>query len=364
MVRKTKRMKKVQLQHKIFVILCIIVLLLAAANIVKAKGLLIPEPGKIQISDNTIILDSLSLEQKISQMVVVAGGTHNMLAWKRMSVGGIHLFAKENEKVFEDTITQFQDGMPIPFMVTVDLEGCHNPFSHFKDFIASSNVENNEQAYEKGVVEGEFLKRLGFTLNFAPVVDLDDQIWRCRNFPGSVEKVSVLAKSYIEGLETTGIISTAKHYPGQTLTSFDPHKFIVAAQIQEADIFPYTYLSDVVDSIMVSHIITTGSVDSFGIPAVSSSSVIRDLKREFNGLIISDEINMLGLKDFYPTLDDMYISVFVAGNDIVLNFNEDPNEVYRMIEVIADAVRSGVIKPEQIDVSVTKVLEAKGFVVE
>lgn len=364
MVRKKKHKNKLHIQQKVFFILCVIVLLLGTANIVKAKGLLIPSQDGVQIIDNTIQLDSLSLEAKIAQMVIVAGQSYNMQAYKRMGIGGIHLFAKENEEVFSNSISQFQEGIQIPFMVTADLEGCHNPFSHFKEFVASFDTQTIEQAYTKGIEEGEFLTSLGFTLNFAPVVDLDDQIWRCRNFPGSEQEVAQLAHSYVEGLEETGIISTAKHYPGQTLTTIDPHKFIVGAQIHAVDVYPYTYLNDIVDSIMVSHIITTGVVDSQGIPSVASSSVIRDLKRNFNGLIISDEINMLGLKDFYPTLDDMYIAVFLAGNDIVLNFAEDPNEIHRMILVIASAVEEGIISADQINTSVAKILEAKGFVVE
>ncbi len=359
-----KKKKGLGLEHKIFFVLCVIVLLLGTANIVKAKGFFIPVHDEIKIIDNTIILESMDLEQKIAQMVVVHGGDHNLEAWRRMQLGGIHLFAKENEEGFAKTIRSFQDGVQIPFIVTVDLEGCHNPFSHFKEFIPSANITTETQAYEKGVEEGEFLKDLGFTLNFAPVVDLDDQIWKCRAFPGSEEEVALLAQSYVEGIQSTGIIATAKHYPGQTLTSKDPHKFVVGASITQKDLFPYSHLSSIVDGVMVSHIITDGALDSNGIPAVSSQSVIRNLEREFEGLIITDEINMLGLRDFYPTLDAMYIAVFSAGNDIVINFAEDPNEIHHMIQVVAQAVNENIIPQNQIDESVRKILIAKGFEVE
>ena len=60
----------------------------------------------------------------------------------------------------------------------------------------------------------------------------------------------------------------------------------------------------------------------------------------------------------------MYIAVFKAGNDVVLNFDKDPNEIYHMIQVIKDAVERGEIPETQIDASVTRILEAKGFSVE
>ena len=115
---------------------------------------------------------------------------------------------------------------------------------------------------------------------------------------------------------------------------------------------------------MVSHVIASGAVDTEGKPAVVSEAVISELKQNYSGLIISDEINMLGLKKYYSTLDEMYVAVFAAGNDLILNFNEDPNEIYHLIQVIKEAVDRGEIDEERIDDSVEKILAAKGFVVE
>ena len=60
----------------------------------------------------------------------------------------------------------------------------------------------------------------------------------------------------------------------------------------------------------------------------------------------------------------MYLAAFNAGNDLVLSFNEDPNEVYRMITVIEKAVKKGKIKESMIDNSVKKILVLKKFNVE
>ena len=321
---------------------------------------------QIVIEDGTIYLDSLSLEQKIAQMVVVHGGQWNLKPWKDMQVGGFHLFALEKPELYSNVIKKFQQGMQIPFFVTVDYEGCLNPFANFINATAASEIESEGDAYEKGSIDGELLHSLGFNLNFAPVVDLNDDIWGCRSFPGDEENVAKLAEAYVLGFQSNDVIATAKHYPGKTLVAQDPHKHIVSASINSADVYPYNYLieKDDLGSLMVSHIITNGSVDSLGIPSVVSSEVIMPLKKEFSGLIISDEINMLGLKDFYPSIDDMYIAVFKAGNDLVLNFNEDPNEVYRMIIIVKGAVESGEIPLSQIDASVAKILTLKGFNVE
>ncbi len=296
-------------------------------------------------------------------MIIVPGHLGNRQSWQKLQLGGIHLFALQREDLFRDTIQQFQQGMTIPFFVTVDLEGCLNPFAAFQNFTSASAISTPEQAFRKGQQEGGYLQSLGITLNFAPVVDLNDIIWRCRSFPGDEKQVTRLAEQYIRGFQQQGVLATAKHYPGKTLVIRDPHKYVITAEIQAEDVYPYSQLSSEVSSIMVSHLITSGTIDSGGVPAVSSTEVIRGLKRNFSGLIISDEINMLGLRNYYATVDEMYLAVFKAGNDIILNFNDDPVEIYRLIQVVKQAVERGEIPEAQIDASVRKILQGKGLVV-
>lgn len=350
-------------QKKLFYVLLALFILLILLNLAKYRGWLIPRAGEVKVVDNTVYLDSLTLQQKIAQMIITAGFRENLFALKNLQIGGIHLYARENANVFNNTIIDFQYGMSIKLFVTSDLEGCVTPFSYVRNFTAASDVKTIGEAFEKGFREGEFLSNLGFNLNFAPVVDLDDQIWKCRSFPGNEKDIAELAESYVLGLQTQGILATAKHYPGKTLDIKDPHKFIVAADIDDKDLYPYSYLFQKGDvkAVMVSHVIVSGAVDSAGLPAVVSPKIIGDLKKEYGGLIVSDEIHMLGLKNFFNNSDGMYIALFKAGNDVILDFDSDPNELYRMINVVSAAVERGEISEKQIDESVTKILRAKGY---
>jgi beta-N-acetylhexosaminidase len=360
-----KRKNYTSIAKHIFYVLLIFVLLLGAVNIAQAKGWLIPAQPYLVIENGIIELNSMTLEQKIAQMVIVAGVEWNQAAWKKMQVGGVHFFAQPTEWIYNNTIIDYQYNQSIPFFITADFEGCVTPFAHLRNSTSLSDITTIGEAYQKGFEDGAYLASLGFNLNFAPVVDLDDTIWNCRSFPGTAEEIAELAEAYTLGLQTQGIIATAKHYPGKTLVGNDPHKLIASAVIDLQDTLPYDYLTNKGDikSVMVSHIITTGAVDSNGVPSVVSSEVIADLKLRYDGLIISDEIHMLGLEDFFDTLDEMYVGVFKAGNDIILNFDNDPNEVYRMIQVVKLAIEDGVIDEDDIDASVAKILEAKGFIV-
>tara|TARA_Y100000310_G_scaffold344226_1_gene455834 strand:+ start:1648 stop:2778 length:1131 start_codon:yes stop_codon:yes gene_type:complete len=349
----------------LFLFLVFLNIILVLLVLGQSKGFFVPkQPGPI-IVDNTIDLDDLSLQQKIAQMTVVLGVKYYSGALKKMQLGGIHLHTLADEQVFRSTITHFQKDMKVPFMVTVDLEGCVNPFAHYRNFTAAKNITTVGQAFEKGKIEGKYLKDLGVTVNFAPVVDLDDQIWNCRSFPGGKENISELANSYILGLQDEGIMGTIKHYPGQTLVIKDPHKYLAAAEITNQDLYPYQKLSERTSTkaVMVSHLITYGKVNSEGKPSVASQKIINHLKKDvgFKGMVISDEINMQGMKKFYPTLDEMYVDVFKAGSDVILNFNTDPNEIHRMIKVIEKAVWKGDIDEDKIDESVRKILRFKGF---
>ncbi len=361
---KNIRKEKKSLQKKIFLLLLLLVLFLGSINLAKARGWLISEQEQPKIIDNIIQLDSLSLEQKIAQMIIVAGRQYNKEAWKRLQLGGLHLFAMQDEDVYRQTIHDFQNGMNIPFFVTADLEGCRSPFAHFQEFTPAAEVTSTGQAYEVGSEVGKFLASLGFSINFAPVVDLEDTIWHCRSFPGNETVIAELAEAYIVGLQNEGLIATAKHYPGKTLVVRDPHKFLVEAEIEGKDIYPYEYLvqKGEVKAIMVSHVIPSGEIWA-PVPSVASPEVVGELKNAFPGLIVSDEVNMLGLKKFYPRMDDAYVAVFAAGNDLIINFNDDPNEIARMIQVVKRAVRQGELSEEQIDGSVKKILGIKGLVV-
>lgn len=355
--------KKGKREKILFFVLLLIIVFLTGLNVAKAAGWLVPEIPNIEVINGTIDLNSLTLEQKVAQMVIVGGSGQKIRTWKELQVGGFHLFARETEKLFRDQIWKYQEGRTVPFFITVDLEGCISPFLNFKRFVAAAETDNLIAAFQKGLTEGDYLRELGFNFNFAPVVELGDEIWNCRAFPGNVSQITELAQAYALGLEAKGIMATIKHYPGKTLVVRDPHKFLVAASISREDLYPYNFFFNEgeVGAVMVSHVIASGEVNSEGVPAVVSKQIMEEIRERFEGLIVSDEINMLGLKNFYSSLDEMYVEVFKAGNDLVLNFNDDPNEISRMIKIVVEAVQKGEIEEERIDRSVTKILEAKGF---
>jgi len=357
-------MLKLNRDYLITTILVIFILILSSFEFVEEKKFLIEIPNNVFFDRNKDILyfNSLTLKQKIAQMIITFGSEENKEILQNMLVGGIYLGAKPSKEDYIKTINFFQEDSIIPFLVTVDMEGCLNPFENFQKFPSLREIDNVDEAYEAGYEEGELLRELGFNINFAPVVDLEDSIWNCRNFGGTAVEVADKANAYIKGLQLHGIIATSKHYPGKTLVVKDPHRYLTYASIDDEDLLPFREtIKNNVSAIMISHIIVNGSVNSELKPAVVSSRLVGNLRGEFNGLILTDEIRMLGLRQYYADIDEMYVDLFKSNNDLILNFDTNLKNLYYMIKVIEDAVERREISEERIDKSVVKILKAKGI---
>ena len=322
------------------------------------------DTNNIIFENNTLKLSSMTLKQKIAQMIIVSGDfQENAIVFQKMSVGGIHIGAKNTKEEVNETVIKFKSKIPI--FVAADLEGCINPFENFQEFPSFKSINSTKEAYLAGYTEGKFLKELGFNINFAPVVDMNDTIWHCRSFLGSTKDISNKANAYIKGLTDNGIIATSKHYPGKTLSTQDTHKSVSFATINEDDIIPFEdTISNNVPAIMVSHQIVDGLVNSDSKPAVVSDNVINGLRGKFTGLVITDEIRMSGIKNYYNDNDKKYIDLFKADNDIILNFDKDAREIEHMISVVEKAVNKGIINESRIDRSVIRILNAKGIKVK
>jgi beta-N-acetylhexosaminidase len=85
------------------------------------------------------------------------------------------------------------------------------------------------------------------------------------------------------------------------------------------------------------------------------------LRKDYDGLIITDEIRMLGLQSYYNDPQALYADVFTVPNDMVLFFTGEPKEVYAFIQTVKSAVQDGRISEARLDDSVRRVLAAKGI---
>ena len=141
------------------------------------------------------------------------------------------------------------------------------------------------------------MKESGFNMDFSPVVEINDYVWPGRAFKS--DNVEEKISEYIKGLQEEGIYATAKHYPGGNMVK-DPHWFIVNSVIKEKDLEQFNYAIEAnVSAIMVGHTKVKGAIDSNGKQATISQNIHDELRKDFDGLIITDDISMMGLRWSY-----------------------------------------------------------------
>jgi len=318
----------------------------------------------IVIEGNVVKLDSMSLRQKIAQMITVRGDKEQLL-FTNLNVGGVFLDRLKSDEEYKALIEKYQGNSKIKLLVSTDMEGAWTPFPNPKPhqkFPDLSDIKSPEEAYEVGLNHGKVLKDIGFNLNFAPVAEYADVAYGGRVFRGSKEEVKDKIKNYIKGLQEN-VMGCCKHYPGKTLIK-DLHEVSDKQEIEEEDLELFDLcIENDIRSIMIGHPIVTGLLDSNGKPSTVSSEVIGNLE-DYNGLIIADEINMEGLKKFYKSKPKLYIDLINSGENFILDFHLDIDDFYKLINNVEKLVEEGKIDEKKIDESVRRILVAKGYEVE
>jgi len=338
--------------------LCFIINYISTSSKVKLQ-----HTKNIIIKNNTIEFNSLTLKQKIAQMIIVRGDEEN-LEFMNLNMGGIFLDKQTSEENYKTKIEKYQENSKIELFVSTDLEGSWNPFvknfENLYNFPYFSDIKTAQEAYETGLKQGELLKKLGFNLNFAPVTEFKDKVYGGRAFTGNEEEIKDKLTGYIQGLQKN-VFGTCKHYPGKGMIK-NTHYMSDKQEISEEDLELFNHcINNNISAIMVGHQIVSGEIDSKSKPSTVSKEVINSLKNN-SQLIISDEINMWGLRFFYiMNKPRLYRDLINAGENVILDFKQTPVSVYKLISKIEKDVVNGKINEEDIDNSVKKILISKGY---
>jgi len=146
----------------------------------------------------------------------------------------------------------------------------------------------------------------------------------------------------------------------------NPHWFKVHAAIDKTDLgFFDEAIKSKVSSIMIGHTMVSGELNSHGKQSTVSKNIIDELRKKFDGLIITDAIGMLGLRSsYFFDSSRMYIDLIKAGNDLILDtfyLSSGFKRVRNGISEIESAVRRGEITESRINSSVKRILKIKGY---
>ncbi|MGK0412226.1 MAG: beta-N-acetylhexosaminidase [Polaribacter sp.] len=228
-------------------------------------------------------------------------------------------------------------------------------------------IQNDSLVKQFGEHLGKHCKRLGIHINFAPVVDInvnpENPIIGNRSFGESKENVTQKAIAFTQGMQKYGVMANAKHFPGHGDTATDSHYALPLldfdkARLDSIELYPYRKIFDAsIGSVMTAHLNIPSLESNTNLPTSLSKSVVTDLlQRElgFNGLIITDGLNMKGATN-YATSAEVDLAAIIAGNDILLI----PQDVPASIRLIKQALILKTLTEERLNFSVKKILKAK-----
>jgi beta-N-acetylhexosaminidase len=330
-------------------------------------------------------LGAMTVEEKIGQMIIPAtvgmfmGQDSDTFRQIRRDitefhVGGYHMLGEVNF-LHEPAgvallINHMQELAKVPLWITADFEGGvglrYMGATRLPRAMAMGATGSEQVAHDAGRVTAEEARAMGVHVNFYPVVDVNNNarnpIINIRSFGGDPNMVSRMARAYIRGSQSAGVMATAKHFPGHGDTSTDSHLELPSvdidrARLDQVELPPFrAAVEEGVGGVMSAHI-ALPRIETERLPATLSRRMLTGVLRDelkFGGVIFTDAMNMQGIAAHYPEGEAAVRSI-KAGADVVLY----PPDVEKAFLGIKQAVASGEITEARLDESVRRILEAK-----
>ncbi|MCB9601593.1 MAG: beta-N-acetylhexosaminidase [Sandaracinus sp.] len=248
------------------------------------------------------------------------------------SLAGVILFKRnlvDGPEAVAETLATLKS--PEPALVAVDQEGGRvarfgPPVLKLPPMRVLGERDDVELTRRCGRVLGRQLKALGFTMDFAPVLDVDtnpdNPVIGDRSFGREPERVIRHGLAFADGLADSGLLGCGKHFPGHGDTDTDSHFALPtlrhdAERLEAVELAPFAAASRI-PALMTAHVLFE-ALDP-DVPATLSKAVVTDLLRGrlgYPGVVISDDLEMKAVADRYG-VSESAVRAIEAGCDLLL----------------------------------------------
>tara|TARA_Y100000385_G_scaffold145562_1_gene151166 strand:- start:6713 stop:9628 length:2916 start_codon:yes stop_codon:yes gene_type:complete len=324
------------------------------------------------------VFDSMTVDERLAQLFMIEvrptyGPQHIAYVEKTIrdhQVGGV-IFFKGNPTEQVRLTNRFQALSKTKMLVAIDGEwGLAMRLSNTISYpyqLGLGSIADDKVIYEMGREVGRQCKRMGIHVNFAPVVDVNNNpnnpVINYRSFGEDPLKVSQKGWAYAKGMQDEGIIACAKHFPGHGDTDVDSHKDLPVInhsmdRLRSVEFKPFEYLIDKgVMSVMTAHLYIPAIDSTKNIAMSISDKAINGLLRRefgFKGLSFTDALNMQGVAKYHPN-GELELKALMAGNDILLA----PGDIPKAKKLIKEAMADGRLSEDYVWGKVHKILNYK-----
>jgi len=322
------------------------------------------------------VFGSLTNDERIAQLIVIRAYPNDTGILKTAeliisyNVGGLCFFQGGPVRQANQT-NYYQSISKTPLLITTDAEyglGMRlDSVAKFPYQLTLGALKDPSLIYEMGKAVGEQCKRIGVNINYAPVVDInnnpDNPVIGYRSFGEDKDKVTQFALAYMKGMQDAGILACAKHFPGHGDVNVDSHVDlpVISKSLQQLDsveLKPFKALFTAgVGSVMIAHLYIP-AIDSTPNMATSlSKNNVTDLLRKnlgYNGLTFTDALEMKGVSKYWPA-GEAAAQALIAGNDMLCL----PESVPDAIDAIKKAIGDNKLSLSDVNDRVKKVLVVK-----
>ncbi|MFI0240179.1 glycoside hydrolase family 3 protein [Streptomyces sp. NPDC016845] len=347
------------------------------------------------------IISGMSLEEKVGQLFVMRVYGHSATAPDQADIdanlkeigvrtaaemidkyklGGIIYFAWAHNVRDPHQIADLSNGIQeagrrlpsrIPLIVSTDQEHgivarVGKPATLLPGAMALGAGASRSDARRAAAIAGAELRALGINQDYAPDADVNinpaNPVIGVRSFGSEPAAVARMAAAQVEGYQSAGVASTAKHFPGHGDTATDSHTGLpvithTREQWEKLDAPPFKAVIDAgIDSIMTAHLVVP-ALDPAEDPATLSHPILTGILREnlgYDGVVITDSLGMEGVRTKYGD-DRVPVLALKAGVDQLLN----PPSLDVAWNGVLKAVQSGELTEKRLDESILRILRLK-----
>ncbi len=321
------------------------------------------------------VFDSMTLDEHIGQLFMIVvdpktdqGNTSRVVRYiNEQKIGGI-LFSKGKLTDQAASTNKYQEASKTPLLISFDGEwGLSMRLEDTPKFprnILLGAVSDNQLITNYGEEMGRQCRELGVHINFAPVLDVNNNpanpVIGTRSFGENPQKVADKGIAYAKGLEEQGVLSVGKHFPGHGDTADDSHETLPVIphnleHLEQTEFYPFKqFIQEGFTGIMTGHL-SLPAIDASSRPTSLSPLVINGLLKNrlgFEGLTFTDALVMKGADSRGSSV---CVQALLAGNDILLS----PANPVSEFNAVKTAVEEGVLSVKLIEEKCIKVLKYK-----